>query len=82
MYKPGDIITIEELPDKDYILCCDSQDTKPIKENIPFFVCDGDKIENDFDSFFVLIGDGDYLEVWGYYGYIPVIIKETTLILG
>jgi hypothetical protein len=42
----------------------DSQDTQAVKENIG-------QIAMEFDSFFVKIGEGEYLEAWGIHGIIP-----------
>ena len=43
----------------------DSQDVEAIKGDFP-------GLADDYDSFFVLTGDGDYIEVWGMHGIVPV----------
>lgn len=43
----------------------DSQDAQAIRDCIG-----GDSV--DYDSFFVKIADGDYVEVWGMVGIIPL----------
>ena len=48
----------------EYTFVSDSQDTAPIKDSIA-----GAK---DYDSFFVLAADGDYQEVWGMAGIVPL----------
>jgi hypothetical protein len=68
------VIGVDKLPNKDYIFVSDSQDTKEIKS------CIGRKTYG-FDSFFVLVRDGDYLEVWGMKGIIPYLYKELTKII-
>jgi len=34
------------------------------------------KIAEEFDSFFIRVGDGDYQEVWGIHGIIPYLSKN------
>lgn len=55
------------------ILCTDSQDCDAIRENVG-----PDAAE--YDSFFVIIGDGDYSAVWGFCGYVPYNSKLTILL--
>lgn len=50
--------------DNSFQFVSDSQDVKPIKESLGTG-------GGEFDSFFVKIGDGDYVEVWGIHGVIP-----------
>lgn len=51
----------------------DSQDVAPIKCAI--------KGADEFDSFFVKTGDGEYLEIWGICGIIPYTHKNAYRIL-
>lgn len=48
----------------DFIHIVNSQDTESIREY-------GYDAENEYDSYFVLVGDGDYIAVYGMYGGIP-----------
>lgn len=57
----------------EYEFVCDSQDTAPIKDSIA-----GAK---DYDSFFVLAADGDYVEVWGMAGIVPLNSKLVSQLL-
>jgi hypothetical protein len=50
--------------DKSFNFVSDSQEVKSIKENLG-------EVADEFDSFFVKVGDGDYVEVWGIHGIIP-----------
>lgn len=52
----------------------DSQDTQAVKEHLG-------QIANEFDSFFVKVGDGDYDEVWGVHGIVPYTNKNAYRIL-
>lgn len=83
--KIGDIILIEQLPDIDndnWILVTDSQDTSLIREMYPIITDEsGYQFINDYDSFFVMIDDGDYSILYGFYGIIPVLIKECTKLI-
>ena len=60
-YEITDTCNIEDLQDDRFILVTNSQDVAPITEH---FACQ----EEEFDSYLVDIGDGDYVEVWGFYG--------------
>jgi hypothetical protein len=69
LQEPGDFIKVDQLPeDKDYIFVSNTQDVEPIKEMYPN--------TEDYDSFFVLVGDGEYLEVWGMQGIVPYSWKK------
>jgi hypothetical protein len=57
----------------EYTFVSDSQDTAPIKADIA-----GAK---DYDAFFVLLGDGEYTEVWGMAGIVPFRSKLVTRLL-
>jgi hypothetical protein len=50
------------------ILVTDSQDATNIKEYLG-------RIGDDYDSFFVKVEDGDFAEVYGFYGIIPELNK-------
>jgi len=65
----------------DAFFLSDSQDVAPIKEHF------GEKAE-EFDSFFVLLefdangnATGDYKEVWGMHGIVPLLRKEVFKVL-
>jgi hypothetical protein len=63
----------EELP-QNALFMSDSQDVKAIKTYVG-------EIANEFDAFFVVLGDGEYLAVYGIYGVIPYLTKTVTKIL-
>lgn len=52
----------------------DSQDVQAIKGHIG-------GIAYDYDSFFVIVGDGDYAAVWGMCGIVPHLSKLVTQLL-
>jgi len=56
---------VKDLPDTLQFIS-DSQDTEAVKKDFGA----------EFDSFFVEIGDGDYLIVYGMYGIIPYLNKH------
>ena len=60
-------LTVSELPAALQFVS-DSQDTNAIKEHIG-------QAASEFDAFFVAVGDGDYAEVWGMRGSIPLNCK-------
>ena len=65
--KVGDMRTVACLgPEFQFV--SDGQDVAPIKEHI------GESAQ-EYDSFFVTIGDGDYVEVWGMCGIVPRLSK-------
>jgi hypothetical protein len=57
----------------EYAFVSDSQDTAPIKDSIPS--------AKDYDSFFVLTADGDFVEVWGMIGIVPYKSKLVSRLL-
>lgn len=57
-------IYVEQVP-KDAVFVSDSQDTAAIKAEYPVAVVE------DFDSFFVVVEDGEYTAIWGMYGIVP-----------
>lgn len=60
-------VYIRDIGNRAYlILATNSQDTQPIK----------DLFKVDYDGYLVSVIDGDYAEVWGFYGIIPVLSKE------
>jgi hypothetical protein len=63
----GEMRTVACL-DGVYQFVSDSQDVESVKEHIG-------KAAADYDSFFVIIGDGDYEEVWGMCGTVPYTSK-------
>jgi hypothetical protein len=58
----ADIEYVKDIPDNFQFLS-DSQDVEQIKSDIPG--------ADEFDSFFVSIQDGDYLDIYGIKGIIP-----------
>ena len=56
------IRTVAQFGDE-YNFVSDSQDTAPIKASVAG--------ADAYDAFFVLVGDGDYTEVWGMAGIVP-----------
>lgn len=54
-----------------YELVSDSQDVQPLNE----------EFGTDYDSFFIRVGDGDYLGVYGMYGIIPTLNKRVYQVL-
>lgn len=64
--KRGNMSIVASLEnDKDLIFLSDSQDTQAIRKHV------GEKADG-YDAFFVKIADGDYSEVWGICGIVPV----------
>ena len=63
--------TIEDLNDReDLSLISDSQDVQQIKDHL------GNHPEiNEFDSFFVKIEDGEYVEIFAFWGSVPYLGK-------
>jgi len=63
------VVCLEQCKfDDGFVFVSDSQDVRPIKEYFG-------EIAEDFDAFFVKVGDGDYVEVWGIHGIIPDLNK-------
>ena len=58
-------MTVSELDPK-LAFVSDSQDVAAIRDHCGLTLTD-----NQFDSFFVDIADGDYTEVWGMFGIVP-----------
>lgn len=59
---------IKNLPENAQFVS-DSQEVNSIKEFLG-------RAANKYDSFFVIVGDGEYDAVWGMYGIIPYLYKE------
>lgn len=68
MTKPICYLSIEQLQGEPYILLSDTQDTSAIIQ-----LCG--EVANEFDSFLVSINDGDYDEIWGFFGVVPSLDK-------
>jgi hypothetical protein len=64
---------VSEIPENATFLCY-SLEADSIKEDIG-------KIANEFDAFFVIIGEGEYTDVWGIHGCIPYLDKVAYKIL-
>jgi hypothetical protein len=62
-------ITIVNALSEDLQFISDSQDVSAVKEHI------GGKLVRDYDSFFVKVADGEYTEVWGMSGIVPLLSK-------
>ncbi|GGG87039.1 hypothetical protein [Edaphobacter dinghuensis] len=56
--------TVAELQ-ADLVFLCDSAEVQDLREKLAL------SPDEDFDSFFVAIKDGDYTEVWGMPGIVP-----------
>ncbi len=66
---------VADLNDRtDLQFISDSQDVEAIKDFISWRY--GDLA--DYDSFFVKVEDGDYIEIYGMTGIIPYLEKEVT----
>lgn len=63
-----EVYYVRDMPD-DFQFCSDSQDVQAIKNHLG-------ELPDDYDSFFVLIGDGDYIAVYGMFGIIPYLNKH------
>ena len=62
---------VKDLEDrKDLIFVSDSQDVQAIREYL------GHKYDDDYDSYFVKVGEGEYEEVYGMYGIIPYLKEQ------
>lgn len=69
----GTMTAVAALP-HDLMFVSDSQDVKPIKEHIG-------ETARGYDAFFIRIENGDYVEVWGIVGVIPMLSKLTSRLL-
>jgi len=57
--------TVATLPKNNCLMfVCDSQDTNQIKDYLG-------SLAADYDSFFVIVGQGDYDAIWGMVGSVP-----------
>lgn len=56
-----------------YQFVSDSQDVAEIKHNLGRELAGS---QNEFDSFFVVVEDGDYSKVWGMTGIVPLNSKR------
>lgn len=66
--------TVEDLQDReDLIFVSDSQDVEPIKSSFPD--------AEEYDSFFVKIGEGEYIEIFGMFGIVPYHINPIYKVL-
>ena len=54
-----------------FIFVSDSQDVAEIKKYLPT----NKKLLDSYDSFFVRIEDGEYIEIWGVAGIVPYLDK-------
>lgn len=63
--------TIEDLQGEEYTLCSFDGDVLELNSNY----------QTDYDGFLVKIGNGDYEEVWGFYGSIPWLNKTVHNVL-
>lgn len=73
MTNQHDFLKVNDLSSHDYNFVCDSQDVQAIRDDLGI-------TSNDYDSFFVLVGDGEYIEVWGMYGTVPYLNKDIELV--
>lgn len=56
---------------REYIFVDIDYEVESMKESIAGSVARFDKEYDDYGAFFVIVGDGDFDEVWGIYGNIP-----------
>lgn len=56
--------TVRDIESRDVAFVCDSQDVAAIKSGLP-------KSQQVYDSYFALIGDGEYTELYGMFGTVP-----------
>lgn len=63
--------TIADINEKpEYLLITDSQDVKAVFDHI------GDtNLYEEYQGLFVKLGDGEYLEIWGFSGQVPLLHK-------
>lgn len=66
---------VRNLEDPAYIFVSDSQDARAVKEHVG-------ALAEDYDSFFVKVGDGEYTEVWGMCGIVPRLSNLVTRIVS
>lgn len=67
-YSVGDLFRVRELGKReDLLLITDTHDTELIHEEFPE--------SKEFDGFFVKVENGDFIEVYGFYGIIPYLDK-------
>lgn len=74
-------VKIYELQDEGYAFVSDSQDVDAVKDaakGMPISDPDGWQdcgltmvSPDDFESFFVKVGEGEYTEIWGTYSKVP-----------
>lgn len=64
--------TVNDIP-AEYQFVSDSQDVSAIKDSIG-------PAAAEYDSFFVLVGDGDYIAVYGMDGSVPSLGKRVYLV--
>ena len=67
----------------DMMFISDSQDVEAIKENMCYYVCrENHKHKTaEFDSFFVIVGEGEYNFLAGIKGIVPYNYKHATIII-
>ena len=67
---------VRNIPHDDSIIfVSDSQDVDAVKDHI------GLADEYDYDSFFVVVANGDYTAVWGMVGIVPYLTKPVYRLL-
>lgn len=57
---------VRDLPKEGLIFSSDSQDVAAMNA----------EFEADFDSYFVIIGEGEYIRAWGMYGIVPWLTRQ------
>lgn len=65
-----EVATVADVP-AGAMLVTDSQDTEAIKRMYP-------ETADEYDGFFVIVGDGEYTAVWGFHGLIPDLNKPVS----
>lgn len=69
-------LTISDLNDRDDLqLITDSQDVEAVKQNLG-------PAAKDFDGFLVKVGEGEYVEVYGFMGSTPELWKPAIRLIG
>jgi hypothetical protein len=78
--KVGDIRIVNNIP-QSYQFISDSQDVTPVLEDCRAEAEAAGLTVDEYDSVFVLTGDGEYLQVWGMVGIVPRLSTLVTRIL-
>lgn len=71
-FEPLDTLRLQncKFDGLEWVFVSDSQDVQPVRDSLPKGIGD------DYGAFFVKVGDGEYLEVWGIHGTVPYTHKN------